>query len=165
MVVLLELISRNREYLKVYFPVMSKYVSDKEHLQAYLENKLPQGNERIHKAFLIMSKGLPVGYMILKNYVPVFRRAESAYWISEEFQGKGFTTGALKSLVEYAFMKEGIRSLHLHIASGNKGSKRVAEKCGFSFLGMRVNACHRGDGKKEDIETWRIRKRFKWDFG
>lgn len=52
------------------------------------------------------------------------------YWIGREFWGQGLATRALAELLTE--VKE--RPLHAYVATGNLGSVRVLEKCGFTFV-------------------------------
>ena len=49
------------------------------------------------------------------------------YWVGREFWGRGLATAALAELV----VEISERPLHAWVASGNVGSIRVLEKCGF----------------------------------
>jgi RimJ/RimL family protein N-acetyltransferase len=60
-------------------------------------------------------------------------RREVGYWIGKQFWGKGLATRALAELLE----EEGSRPLHATVATTNRGSIRVLEKCGFVVVGSR----------------------------
>ncbi len=68
-----------------------------------------------------------------ENY-PVVSTSERevGYWIGYPFWGKGFTTEALKAFLPYCKDCLGIKSLIITTGILNKGSQRVAEKCGFT---------------------------------
>lgn len=55
---------------------------------------------------------------------------EVGYWIGKKFWGKGIATNALRE-----FLNEfKIRPLVAHVAKHNVASRRVLEKCGFTFI-------------------------------
>jgi len=56
------------------------------------------------------------------------------YWIGRDFWGKGIATAALSQLLAQLTR----RPLHARVASGNVGSVRVLEKCGFKAVGSEV---------------------------
>lgn len=58
-------------------------------------------------------------------------RAELSYWISPEFQGKGYATEAAKAVVGYGFGKLHFHKIIVAHASKNIESKRICEKLGF----------------------------------
>lgn len=55
---------------------------------------------------------------------------EVGYWIGKEFWGKGIAT---KALAEFITQVK-IRPLVAHVAKHNIASRRVLEKCGFTFI-------------------------------
>src|SRR6185503_5116967 len=56
---------------------------------------------------------------------------EVGYWLGREHYGKGIATRALSAFL--AFFRE--RPLYAHVASHNRASIRVLEKCGFTVVG------------------------------
>ena len=59
---------------------------------------------------------------------------EVGYWIGKEYWGKGIATKALRE-----FLKQvKIRPLVAHVVKHNIASRRVLEKCGFTFIGEEV---------------------------
>lgn len=55
---------------------------------------------------------------------------EVGYWIGKEFWGKGIATKALGEFINQ--MK--IRPLVAHVVKHNIASRRILEKCGFTFI-------------------------------
>ena len=55
---------------------------------------------------------------------------EVGYWVGKEFWGKGIAT---KALAEFLHQVK-TRPLVAHVAKHNIGSRRVLEKCGFTFV-------------------------------
>lgn len=68
--------------------------------------------------------GLEIGYGLFKR----------------EDRGKGYTTEALKLFSAYLFEIKTIHRLEVHADMNNIGSRRVAEKCGFTFEGTKREA-------------------------
>ena len=58
---------------------------------------------------------------------------EIGFWIGPEYWGNGYATEALRSMVDRAFGKRHVQDLWCCHLAGNKGSRRVQEKCGFTF--------------------------------
>ena len=79
--------------------------------------------------------GYEVGYQIYRN----------------EDRGKGYTTEALKIFTAYLFESKKINRLEIEVSVGNVASRRVAEKCGFKYEGLKRQAIY-SKGKYEDIE-------------
>lgn len=59
---------------------------------------------------------------------------EVGYWIGYPHWGKGLTTEALREFLDYCKNNLGLESILLTTDLRNKGSQRVAEKCGFTLF-------------------------------
>lgn len=81
---------------------------------------------------------------------------ELSYWVfGTEHSGKGYATEAVKLLVGYLFARQRVNRLQLNIHPDNAASKRVAEKCGFTFEGL-MRGCWFHNGRYQDLEIWSI---------
>ena len=58
---------------------------------------------------------------------------EIGYWIGVSYWGKGLVPEAVRCISERAFTELGASALWIGFYDGNGRSKRVAEKCGFSY--------------------------------
>lgn len=70
---------------------------------------------------------------ILQQEVDGRRRPEISYLIDRDHWGRGLATEAAKGVLDIAHSRFGIDKMIAVIATGNGGSTRVAEKCGFQF--------------------------------
>lgn len=61
------------------------------------------------------------------------QEAEIGYWIGKPFWGRGFATEAVVFLLERCFTQLGMRTVWCAYYEGNEASRRVQEKCGFSY--------------------------------
>ncbi|MCM1269024.1 MAG: GNAT family N-acetyltransferase [Ruminococcus flavefaciens] len=61
--------------------------------------------------------------------------AEIEYCIGSDFQCKGFATEATKAIIAYGFDKINLHKVQICTKTINKSSKRVIEKCGFTYEG------------------------------
>jgi RimJ/RimL family protein N-acetyltransferase len=69
--------------------------------------------------------------------------------------GQGYTSDAVRLLAGYLFGLRRINRLQLNIHPDNAASRRVAQKCGFTFEGvMRGAWFHQGDYR--DLEIWSL---------
>lgn len=59
--------------------------------------------------------------------------AEIGYWIGVPHQGNGYITEAVNALADHCFNDLGLSALWISYADGNERSRRVAEKCGFTY--------------------------------
>jgi RimJ/RimL family protein N-acetyltransferase len=70
---------------------------------------------------------------------------EAGYWTAAGSRGRGFTAEALGLLTAWAFDVLGLHRVELHVDPENTGSRRVAERAGFSAEGLvRQRFLHRG---------------------
>ncbi|MBV1849470.1 GNAT family N-acetyltransferase [Catellatospora tritici] len=61
-------------------------------------------------------------------------------------RGRGYMTAALRAAAEYGLRELGVVRVEWKAHVGNEGSRRVAEKAGFSFEGVQRSGCaHRGE--------------------
>lgn len=63
------------------------------------------------------------------------RFAEIEYCIGSEFQCKGYATEAAKGVIEYGFNRINLHKVQICTKTVNVQSKRVIEKCGFTYEG------------------------------
>ena len=73
----------------------------------------------------------------------------------EQHAGRGYTTEGVNLLVGYLFGAKRVNRMQLNIHPGNAASKRVAEKCGFTFEGM-MRGCWFHRGQYHDLEIWSL---------
>ena len=65
--------------------------------------------------------------------------AEIGYWIGVPYWGRGLIPEALEALQEYAFDTLGMEMLWYGYYDENSKSKRVQEKCGFTYRYTKEN--------------------------
>lgn len=59
------------------------------------------------------------------------------FWLSKEYWGQGLIVEALKPITDFAFNELGFEELKLSNALGNVNSRKIKEKQGAKFLGVR----------------------------
>lgn len=72
------------------------------------------------------------------GYLPGYEIGYSIH--KSEDRGKGYTSEALKLFSAFLFETKPIHRLEVHADKDNIGSRRVAEKCGFTFEGIKRQA-------------------------
>jgi RimJ/RimL family protein N-acetyltransferase len=75
-----------------------------------------------------------------------YDRAELAYWLRPEAQGRGLMTEAGEAVIAHAFDVLGLRRLVASHVPENEASRRVIERWGFRFIG-RAREVYRKDGR------------------
>lgn len=76
--------------------------------------------------------GEAVGWVELR---PDGEQAEVSYNVTAELRGQGIAPRALSALLRWAAGQLGLRRARLVCHVDNVASRRVAEKCGFAFVG------------------------------
>lgn len=82
---------------------------------------------------VIGSLGLHVSNTAGTSY-ELLRSKEIGYVLAKDFWGKGLMPEAVQEVIRYCFEELGAELLTVGHFEGNHRSKRVIEKCGFSFL-------------------------------
>jgi RimJ/RimL family protein N-acetyltransferase len=82
-------------------------------------------------------------------------RAELAYWIGANYQGKGLATEAATAVIQFAFEELRLNKIRVYHASDNPGSGRTIAKLGFRFVGEEKRAFQK-NGKWHDLRHFEI---------
>jgi RimJ/RimL family protein N-acetyltransferase len=87
---------------------------------------------------------------ISEREVPAGGRAEIGYWCAPWARGRGVMTDAARLLCRWGFEQLGLARIDWYAEVGNNGSRRIAEKVGFTIEGEQrgrlVNKGERRDG-------------------
>lgn len=71
-----------------------------------------------------------------------YRGGHIGYWIDQRFANKGLTTRAVRELTRYGLEELGLHRIEINLRPENAASKRVAEKSGYVFEGLRPRYLH-----------------------
>ena len=83
---------------------------------------------------------------------------ELGYWLGVPYWGKGYATEALHALIDYAFTDLGHNALQAGARVTNPASRRVLEKCGFQWTGVRLYRI-RAINSSAPIDRFRLERR------
>jgi len=86
--------------------------------------------------FAVTLDGAPIGVcsVDLREDGP-----EMGYWLGVPYWGRGFATEAARALIDYAFGDLEHETLISGARVSNPASRRVLEKCGFQWTGVRLS--------------------------
>jgi RimJ/RimL family protein N-acetyltransferase len=100
------------------------------------------------EGMLVMVDGTDrlIGHVEFFRAVPYWDAYELSYQLYDTADaGNGYTTDAVRLVVDYLFDTRPRHRIHLVIVPHNAASRRVAEKCGFTLEGtVREPVFHRG---------------------
>jgi ribosomal-protein-serine acetyltransferase len=157
---LFKLIQKNRERLIKYFPKTSAAITDVETARRFVKLKMKQALEKEQYYFVIINKQQNiVGMVMLKNIDWTIPKGELAYFIDENFEGMGITSGAVKWVIEYSFSELDMEKLYIKFNPENTGSKKVAIKNGFEKEGFLKREFRTGHGDLTDVERYGLLRR------
>lgn len=97
-----------------------------------------------------------VGYTV-KEFTPQGKLVHLGYFIRKKYWNHGYTTEAVKALLEYAFTENDVMVVQSGCIADNIASWHVMEKCGMVREAVhKMNEWH--DGKLRDRMEYRITK-------
>jgi ribosomal-protein-alanine N-acetyltransferase len=115
--------------------------------------------ERKYYFFLIENKVTKefigeIGYTVLSN-TPWGKLVHMGYFILKNHWNKGYTSEALRKIVEFAFTENNVYRIHTGCAKDNIYSEKIMIKCGFiKEAEFKEYVYH--DGKLEDRVEYRM---------
>jgi len=71
-----------------------------------------------------------------------YRGGHIGYWISQSHASKGLTTRAVREVTRYGLEELRLHRIEINLRPENAASKRVAEKAGYVFEGLRPRYLH-----------------------
>jgi RimJ/RimL family protein N-acetyltransferase len=86
--------------------------------------------------FVIALDGTAIGVCSVE---PGEDGAELGYWLGVSYWGRGFATEAARAVIDHAFGELECETLQSGARVSNPASRRVLEKCGFQWTGVRLS--------------------------
>ena len=118
-----------------------------------------ESKERIFYHFFVETKDSKefiggIGYTVSDN-TPYGKLVHMGYFILQEYWNKGFTTEALKRVIEFAFKENNVYRIHTGCIKENIFSEKIMQKCGFTKEAeFKEYVFH--DGKLKDRVEYRM---------
>ena len=121
-------------------------------------------------AICLKENGKPIGTIELRlkdntDMTDKDDECELGYWLAREFWGQGIMPEAAQELLRHAFEDLGMTKVWCGYYDGNNKSKRVQEKCGFTYQwtteGLEVkqmNEIRTGHVNMLTKEEWKAKK-------
>ena len=95
---------------------------------------------------------LLIGQITLGGLVfGAYRGGHIGYWIDRRYANRGYATRAVKALTAFAFTDLQLHRIEINLRPENSASKRVAEKSGYYFEGMRAQYLHIAGGWRDHL--------------
>lgn len=137
-----ELVLANRERLRPWFG----WLKDDHRLEdtdAFVKLSLRREEANDGVEFALMIDGQLAG---LVGYHPVcwpHRRTAIGYWIDRAYEGRGYITRSVIALLDHAFDRWSLHRIEITADVRNRRSRRVPERLGFTFEGVRKDYMYR----------------------
>lgn len=132
---LFDVTKKNDAYLRKWLPWL-----DDDKTVVDTENYIKGSNERLSKDegidLSIWYEGELVGGIGVFPLDLTHKKTSLAYWLAEEFQGKGIMSDSLKVAIEYLFTEKKLNRIEVCCAIGNEKSSALPKKLGFVFEGI-----------------------------
>ncbi len=131
---LFELIDDNRAYLRRWLDFLDATVIPGD-TRAFIESTIEQYEKHRACTCAIRVEGTIVG--VIGHYFIDWENhfAHLGYWLAEPWQGRGLVTRACAAFVEHAFRDLGLNRVELTCGTGNRRSRAVPERLGFTHEG------------------------------
>jgi RimJ/RimL family protein N-acetyltransferase len=133
---LLWLYQSNRTRFSDSFPQSVASLRDEDAARIYIESKATEWEAGRGFWYCILSRFNPaepklIGQVQIKNVDWELSRAEIAYLLDQEFEGRGLMSEALGLVLEACFDSLGLNRVFLRTIVGNDRSSKLAERLGF----------------------------------
>jgi ribosomal-protein-serine acetyltransferase len=132
---LLELVNANRPHLRNWLPWVD-YMQTAEDFKTFItmsEKKEAAGTD---VSCMILYNGEAAGRVGIYHINQQNKTGAIGYWIGASFSGKGITTKACHTLIDYGFTKLHLNRIELKCGIDNKKSQAIAERLGFKKEGV-----------------------------
>ncbi len=118
-----------------FVPVPVPYAIESAH--EFIGRSLAAWEGDDERPFAIVDHGTGVLVGSIARYGPWGHRAQFGYWIAPPVRGLGFATRALRLITDWTLETTDLIRLDLYTHPDNDASKRVAERAGYVFEGVR----------------------------
>lgn len=134
---IVEIVSSQKDYLGEYLPWVA--TCDEKSYQEFVKMDLHQYADNQTLDTNIIYQGKIVGAVSLNNIYHHLKKADIGYWLSQEYQGRGIITRAVRGIMTIARDYYGVEVLEIKANEHNTPSRKVAERLGFTFNGIIPN--------------------------
>jgi ribosomal-protein-serine acetyltransferase len=128
------LIETNRERLAVWMPwAGGQTLSDTKEFIRRASDQLADDNGF---QAAIIEDGQIVGVAGFRSVDRPNRSTSIGYWLSESAQGRGIATETVRGLVDHAIVTWRLNRVEIRAGVGNRRSRAIPERLGFTFEGV-----------------------------
>ncbi|NME69649.1 GNAT family N-acetyltransferase [Flammeovirga aprica JL-4] len=151
------IINNQREYIGEWLPFV-QYTKEVEDTRKFVASMLEGPDKHLSKVYAIMVEDQLIGLISFKDINRVNKNTEIGYWLSQDFQGNGIVTKAVKQLCKMAFEDWEMYRIVIKCAVGNHPSKKIPQKIGFIYEGIERGSILMPDNTFDDLEVYSLLK-------
>lgn len=147
------LVQNNKNHIRKTFPVTLSSCESLEKVSFFLENAIEKEKNKEGYYFYIrnLETNFLIGYVCIKNINNTISKCELAYFVDENFEGKGIISKAVSQIIAFCFNELSMNKIFICTSKINFGSQRIATKQGFLQEGILREEFKNGEGILEDI--------------
>ena len=127
---LFALVDQNREHLRQWLPWLDDSKSE-EDTKGFIKRTMQQFADDLGCQVGIFFEGKMVGVCGFHPLDKKDRRGELGYWLSQEFEGRGFMTKTCARLIQIGFEQLDLNKISIRCATENCKSASIPERLGF----------------------------------
>ncbi|GEP50094.1 ribosomal-protein-amino-adic N-acetyltransferase [Flavobacterium noncentrifugens] len=150
---LFNLIEKNRNHISKTFPVTVSSCENFEKTIQYLGEAIENQEKEESYYFYLrnLETGILIGFVMIKNLNKKIRKCELAYFVDQDFEGKGIISKAVVQTISFCFRELMMNKIFICTSKINFGSQKIATKNGFQQEGILREEFKNGEGVLEDI--------------
>ena len=148
----------NQKHILKWMPDWKSSVEGIRRLIRCFISQYPLANKeeaRVMFAVCLKDTGEIVGMAGVGNKAEVDNEIEIAFFISEEYAGKGYITEAAKAVSQWALSFLKLDYLMAIVDVGNHPSQKVVQKCGFQLIDTRM-ILNSGETEQKPFHYYRL---------
>jgi ribosomal-protein-alanine N-acetyltransferase len=130
---------RNREFHRPWIPTPPEDYYTVDVQRRWLETALERQRSGLQHRFAVVPDEAPsliIGSVAINAIeYGAFRNGRISYMMDQAWTGRDIATTSIRQLMRFAFDTLELHRLEAHIIPRNVASRRVVEKCGFTYIG------------------------------
>lgn len=131
---LFDLTDRNRDHLKKWLPWLDFTTKESDTLN-FIKMTMKQFGENQGLQMGIWQKEKIAGVVGHHKISWANKSTSLGYWLGKDFSGQGIMTNACKAIIDFSFNELSLNRIEIAAATGNKKSRAIPERLGFSLDG------------------------------
>lgn len=149
---LAELARANRDFMRPFEPLRVPSFFTAEGQLTGIEDALDRNAQGTSLPHVIVDSGRIAGRITLNGIVRgPFLSCSVGYWVSQDANGRGLATAALREVIEIAFGRLRLHRIQAETLLHNTTSQRVLARNGFERIGMAPRYLHIGGEWQDHI--------------